>query len=120
MSIADPGGRDQVKGYIDGLQQRPTGGPTGTPACGAWRTASQQYDVLIVLTDGNPTAWEGEKPSTGDVDDYDVENAIHSANWVKSKGTRIVAVGFSGQSGGLNALNLTDHQRHRGVTTTTT
>ena len=106
VSIADAAGANQVKGYINGFSAA-NGGTNWDAGLRRVANASQQYDVLIVLTDGNPTAWEGEKSSTGDVDDYDVENAIHSANWVKSKGTRIVAVGFSGQSGGLNALNLT-------------
>ena len=106
VSIADPAGAAKVKGYIDGFSGA-DGGTNWDAGLRRVADATQQYDVLIVLTDGNPTAWEGEKKSTGDVDDYDVENAVHSANWVKSKGTRIVAVGFSGQSGGLNSLNLT-------------
>ncbi|HYO19698.1 MAG TPA: DUF5979 domain-containing protein, partial [Dermatophilaceae bacterium] len=106
VSIADPTGAAQVKGYIDGFSGA-DGGTNWDAGLRRVANASQQYDVLIVLTDGNPTAWEGEKSSTGDVNDYDVENAVHSANWVKSEGTRIVAVGFSGQSGGLNSLNLT-------------
>ena len=48
----------------------------------------------------------GETSSTGDVDDYDVENAVHSANWLKQIGTRVIAIGFSGQAGGLTATNL--------------
>ncbi|WP_217135830.1 SpaA isopeptide-forming pilin-related protein [Leucobacter chinensis] len=56
-------------------------------------TAEQQYDTLIVITDGDPTAYgtpgfEGTSVSNPRL--KDVEAAIFSANLLKGKGTRIV------------------------------
>ncbi len=114
VSIANPADATRVKGWINGFSNA-NGGTNWDAGLRRVAAAGQAYDVLIVLTDGNPTAWEGERGSTGTVNDYDVENAVHSANWVKlgpdgvrgtEDDTRIVSIGISGQAGGLTALNL--------------
>ena len=105
VSIADPAGATQVKGWINGFSKA-EGGTNWDAGLRRVADAPQQYDVVVVITDGNPTAWEGEKSSTSTINDYDVENAVHSANWVKSEGTRVVSIGVSGQSGGLSPVNL--------------
>ncbi len=104
VSIADPADATRVKGWINGF----SGASGGTNWDAGLRrvAAAEQYDVLIVLTDGNPTAWEGDTSTTSDINDYDVESAVHSANWVKATGTRIVAIGLSGERDGLTPLNL--------------
>ena len=105
VSIADQAGADQVKDTINGFSSA-GGGTNWDHALRQVAAASPQYDLAIMLTDGNPTAWRGETGSTSVVNDYDVEEAVHSANWVKELGTRVVAIGFSGQAGGLTATNL--------------
>ncbi len=105
ISIADQSGADQVISNINGLGN-PGGGTNWDYALRQVANAAPAYDLAIMLTDGNPTAWRGETSSTGDVNDYDVEEAVHSANWLKSLGTRVVSIGFSGSAGGLTATNL--------------
>ncbi|MEO1059053.1 MAG: DUF5979 domain-containing protein, partial [Actinomycetota bacterium] len=105
ISIADPVGANQVIANINGLSD-PGGGTNWDAALRQVANAAPFYDLAIMLTDGNPTAWLGDTSSIGDVDDYDVEEAVHSANWLKSLGTRVVSIGFSGAAGGLSPTNL--------------
>ncbi|GAA1861465.1 LPXTG cell wall anchor domain-containing protein [Microbacterium koreense] len=71
-------------------------------------TAPVDYDVVIVLTDGNPTAygttannrvngWNGLR---------DIEAGVLSSNLIKSKGTRVVTIGVGAGASGLSELNL--------------
>ena len=70
--------------------------------------ASPTYQLVVVLTDGNPTRF-GTDPIHGDGSNThftDVENGIFSANTVKAKGSRVVALGVGSGVSGLTALNL--------------
>jgi Prealbumin-like fold domain len=69
--------------------------------------ATQQYELVIVLTDGNPTRF-GTRPSGDGSNTHfvDVENGIFSANAVKAKGSRLVALGIGTGVQGLTGLNL--------------
>ncbi len=53
---------------------------------------TESYDAVLVLTDGDPTVWGSE--SSGSVRLVTVQEAVHSANAIKSEGTRIVGVGI--------------------------
>lgn len=70
--------------------------------------AAPSYDVLVVITDGNPTSFgTGSNPSQyGNNRLRDIEAGIFSANRVKSGGTRIVTVGVGNGAGGDSDLNL--------------
>ncbi|WP_051172468.1 SpaA isopeptide-forming pilin-related protein [Microbacterium indicum] len=77
--------------------------------------ATGHYDVAIVITDGNPTMY-GPNPTSGDSSvsgsgnftrDREVENAVFSANALKAKGTRVLAVGVgTGITDPTTARNL--------------
>ena len=70
--------------------------------------ATERYEVVIVLTDGNPSRW-GPPPAQGNGSTThfaDVENGIFSANAIKAKGTRVIALGVGRGVEGLTALNL--------------
>ncbi|GAB3155406.1 hypothetical protein GCM10027290_51490 [Micromonospora sonneratiae] len=70
--------------------------------------AQPHYEVLVVLTDGNPTRY-GANPLQGDGSNThfrDVETGIFSANAVKAEGTRVLAVGVGAGVTGITALNL--------------
>ncbi|PWD50969.1 hypothetical protein C8046_10205 [Serinibacter arcticus] len=69
---------------------------------------NRRYDMLVVLTDGNPTSFgTGNNPSQdGDNRLRDIEAGVFSANLVKASGTRIVAVGVGGGAGGDSNRNL--------------
>jgi len=70
---------------------------------GIYQVAEQQadlpagqkmYDLVIVLTDGNPTRYGAGTATTGSPTRFaEVEQAIFSANALKARGTRVVAVG---------------------------
>ncbi|WP_353943808.1 hypothetical protein ABII15_20715 [Streptomyces sp. HUAS MG91] len=69
--------------------------------------AAPVYDLVIVLTDGNPTRWSN--PYTGDGSNThfaDVEGGIFASNAVKAKGERVVAVGVGKGVEGISGLNL--------------
>ena len=85
------------------------GGTNWDRGFAAVAAAAQHYDVVAVITDGNPTFF-----STNPVEGpgnrtrfREVENGIFSANAVKAKNTRMIAVGVgSGVSSAAAGLNL--------------
>lgn len=69
--------------------------------------AQEHYDLVVVLTDGNPTRWSTEPLGDGSRTHFrDVENGIFSANAVKAKGSRVVALGVGTGVSGATGLNL--------------
>ncbi|MDX6741178.1 hypothetical protein [Actinocorallia sp. A-T 12471] len=61
---------------------------------GIWRAASAQerYDLILVVTDGDPTTWDD---LDGGVVTFDgLEAGIFSANAAKAAGTRVMAMGL--------------------------
>jgi uncharacterized repeat protein (TIGR01451 family) len=80
-------------------------------ANGAAGTANH-FDLVVFITDGSPTVY-GPKPQpsgnqgTGYTRFRELDNALASANLVKSQGSRVVAVGVgAGVSGAGAAYNL--------------
>jgi|GEM_PF-801515 len=72
-------------------------------------TAAPAYDVVVVITDGNPTQFGSTVPdrTTSSPNRVrDNEAGIFSANLVKAEGTRVVAVGVGPGAAGISALNL--------------
>ncbi|MEU3269728.1 hypothetical protein ABZ639_02720 [Saccharomonospora sp. NPDC006951] len=68
--------------------------------------AAEKYEVVVVLTDGNPTRY-GERHGDGSNTHFiDVENGIFSANAVKAKGSRVLGVGVGSGVEGVSSLNL--------------
>ncbi|MET7832652.1 VWA domain-containing protein [Micromonospora sediminicola] len=103
--VSDQAGANTVKDAINGL----TAGGTTNWDQGLWQIAAApfDYDAVIILTDGNPTVY-GPPPVQGSgsyTRFVEVENGIFSANAVKAKGTRVVAVGVgAGVSGAPDNL----------------
>ncbi|WP_395243784.1 VWA domain-containing protein [Agromyces sp. MMS24-K17] len=106
-AVSTAAGASTVKTWIDGLTA-PTNGTTNWDR-GLYQVAqvATVYDVVIILTDGNPTVYGTETAPGNFTRTREVENAIFSANAVKNKATRIVALGVgSGVSAPSTALNL--------------
>ena len=63
-------------------------------------------DLVVIVTDGNPTASDSITPGSDNA--AALADAITAAKAIKAQGTRIVAVGIdsSGPSGGLTTANL--------------
>lgn len=66
------------------------------------------FDLALVITDGNPTNFGNGVQGNGRSTRFtELENAVFSANQLKAKGTRVVAVGVGANAAGAqNALNL--------------
>ena len=104
--VSTDAGVDAVNAKINGL-----GVPSGSHAnwdAGLWQIASgsTSYDAVIVLTDGDPTRYGpgGAGGLTPDTSRFPaVENGIFSANALKHKGTKVIAVGIGATSAGSTA-----------------
>lgn len=70
--------------------------------------ASQAYDLAVIITDGNPTYYADPTQGNGSTTRFrEIENGIFSANALKARGTRLLAVGVgAGVSDAGAALNL--------------
>ncbi|MER5949746.1 hypothetical protein ABT127_27205 [Streptomyces sp. NPDC001904] len=105
MSVSTPAGASAFKAqYANWTLGAGTNWDQGLHAVA---TAQPVYDMVVVLTDGNPTRFS--KPSTGDGSNThfaDVEGGIFAANAVKAKGERVVAVGIGKGVEGVSGLNL--------------
>ncbi len=107
-SVSTPGGANTVKDRIDtyelgtytnwdrGLYQIVTG------------SADKKFDLVIVLTDGNPTVY-GANSGSSTTRFAEIEHGIFSANALKAMGTRVVAMGVgagvSGPADNLKAIS---------------
>ncbi|SBT48115.1 VWA domain-containing protein [Micromonospora auratinigra] len=103
--VSDQAGADSVKAAINSLT---AGGNTNWDQ-GIWQVAAApfDYDAAIVLTDGNPTVY-GPPPAQGPggfTRFQEVEQGVFSANALKARGTKIIAVGVgAGVSGAPDNL----------------
>ncbi|WP_431710939.1 SpaA isopeptide-forming pilin-related protein [Glutamicibacter uratoxydans] len=98
--------KNQIQQYVNALPTPNNGGNYGGTNWdeGFWKVAenSANYDLVVVLTDGNPT-FSGPGGNTGPGNSThmrELERAIASANAIKDKGTRVIPVGIGA---GLNA-----------------
>lgn len=74
----------------------------------AANTASNRFDVAVVITDGNPTTFNEPDQGDGATNRFqETEAGIFSANALKKEGTRVIAFGVgAGASGTTTARNL--------------
>ncbi|WP_199813116.1 vWA domain-containing protein [Streptomyces sp. NRRL F-5193] len=100
--------KDGAQAFKDLYQEWALGSGTNwDQGLNAVARSAPEYDLVVVLTDGNPTRFA--KPYTGDGTNThfaDVEGGIFSANAVKAKGSRIVAVGVGKGVEGISGINL--------------
>lgn len=72
---------------------------------GLWAVAqnASQYDLVVVLTDGNPT-FSGTGPTGPGSTTYfrELEQAVFSANAIKNQGKRVITVGIGDDLSGSN------------------
>lgn len=90
--VSTPAGADVVKDHIDDFD-------TPVEATNWDRGISQvagsgiDYDLAVILTDGNPTVYSNDEGPGNRTRFREVENGVFSANAVKALGIRLVAVG---------------------------
>lgn len=70
--------------------------------------AAPDYQVVVLLTDGNPTRFSADPllGSGGTTHFRDVENGIYSADAVKARGSRLLALGVGSGIDDVTRLNL--------------
>ncbi|WP_182141280.1 SpaA isopeptide-forming pilin-related protein [Schaalia sp. JY-X169] len=108
QSVETPAGANIVKGWYSTAGSNgqtanftPSGGTNWDD--GLWKTAqgalSNNYDIVFVLTDGNPTFSNNgrDRSGSGSMTTFrELERAVFSANAVKATDTRVVTVGIGG------------------------
>jgi uncharacterized repeat protein (TIGR01451 family) len=80
---------------IDSVYANASGGTNWDAGIFAAATAFTTPDMVVVVTDGNPTASRQNTSTTGSVDWYDFTDAVVSANVLKNSGARMVALAAS-------------------------
>ncbi|MGN0062704.1 MAG: VWA domain-containing protein [Nocardioides sp.] len=89
-SVADAAGAETVKRAIDGVDG--SGNTNWDEAL--FGQVDGELDVVMLITDGDPTAYGDGSNLSATTRLRDIEEAIHSANAVKKAGSQVVAVGI--------------------------
>lgn len=107
-SVATPAGATAIKNNINAYTA--VGGTNWDRGLFQVAQNAQNFDVAIIITDGNPTFYGAGSNPEGDGNDTrfrELEEAIASANAIKAKGTKLIAFGVgNGVSGAGPAANL--------------
>ncbi|WP_105186316.1 VWA domain-containing protein [Micropruina glycogenica] len=84
------------------------GGTNWDVGLAAVANATDVPDIVIIITDGNPTFYNNPASGPGDFTRLrEVENGIFSANAIRSQGARVIALGVgAGVSDSATAQNL--------------
>ncbi|MDQ2749519.1 MAG: SpaA isopeptide-forming pilin-related protein [Actinomycetota bacterium] len=88
--------------FVNGLPT-PSGGTNWDQGFAQAVTATKAYDLVVVLTDGNPTLDHTGSGNSSTTNFHNVDNGIYSANAIKNLGSRLVAIGI-GVNGGQDNL----------------
>lgn len=97
--VSTVAGANTVRNHIDGFST-PTEATNWDRGLYQVATSGTQYDLAVVLTDGNPTVYAGDEGPGNRTRFREVENGVFSANAVKALGTRVVAFGVGAGVGG--------------------
>lgn len=112
QQVATADGAAIVNGWFsnaDGTASfTPSGGTNWDRGLWAVHASGNDYDVAVVITDGNPTFYNAPQEGDGSTTRFrEVENGVLSANVVKEDGTRIVALGVgTGVTSAGSGINL--------------
>ncbi|MDR5700319.1 prealbumin-like fold domain-containing protein [Agromyces aerolatus] len=98
--------KNRIDGYIDSFYDWNYDSNGTNWDRGLWEVSknASQYDLVVVLTDGNPT-FSGTGPTGPGSSTYfrELEQAVFSANAIKNQGKRVITVGIGS---GLAPSNL--------------
>ncbi len=103
IPVSTTQGATAVNAFINGwaLPGGQDGGTNWDRAFATVAQQTQQYDIVVVITDGNPTFYGDPVQGPGNRTRFrEVENGIFSANAIKAKSTRMFAVGVGAGIGG--------------------
>ncbi len=105
VSLSTQAGVDSLNATIDAVYGRTAGGTNWD--AGLQLAIGSGSNLVVFITDGNPTARGGDTGSTNLVNLEDVEYGIASANSVKNANQTIWAVGVANTAeGGITPTNL--------------
>ncbi|MFF2272500.1 hypothetical protein ACFVTX_09515 [Agromyces sp. NPDC058136] len=97
--VSTVGGANTVRNHIDSFGT-PSGATNWDRGIYQVATSGTQYDIALVLTDGNPTVYANNEGPGNRTRFREVENGVFSANAVKALGTRVIAFGVGSGVGG--------------------
>ncbi|MEQ8718422.1 MAG: VWA domain-containing protein [Acidimicrobiales bacterium] len=107
VGVEDGANEIELKSDIDAIYASTGGGTNWDDAFDVVAGLATTPDLVVFLTDGNPTVYANGSGSSSTVSIIDVEEAAQSANSVKAKGSRVIAFGILPSSGGsTNPVNL--------------
>ena len=110
-SVAQSAGADALKSKINGFTIPQSSSDYYTNWDAGLSQIESGYDVVLFLTDGEPTRYGSNASGSGSSATLqNVEEAIHSANKVKATNAKVIAVGIGMGSG--NSL-AADKQRRK-------
>lgn len=117
-SVAQTADATKLKKAIDGFGPPPESNYYTNWDAGLAQVETDKYDVVLFLTDGDPTTYgPGTKTTSGNATLQTVEEAIYSANNLKAPkknpipkgddlpGTRVIAVGINKNKNGFPEAN---------------
>lgn len=90
--VSTPAGADVVKDHIDDFDT-PVEATNWDRGISQVAASGVDYDLAVILTDGNPTVYSNDEGPGNRTRFREVENGVFSANAVKALGIRMVAVG---------------------------
>ncbi|KRC60516.1 hypothetical protein ASE14_05750 [Agromyces sp. Root81] len=97
--VSTVAGANTVRDHIDSFST-PTEATNWDRGISQVATSNTQYDIALVLTDGNPTVYANDEGPGNRTRFREVENGVFSANAVKALGTRVIAFGVGSGVGG--------------------
>ena len=98
-SLSTQSGADTANNWVDTNIKNPAGGTNWDQGIYQAVTPTKAYNLVVILTDGNPTTDHNGTGSGNNTRFANIENGIYSANALKALGTSVVAIGI-GVSGG--------------------
>ncbi|MBM7829980.1 putative repeat protein (TIGR01451 family) [Agromyces cerinus] len=97
--VSTVAGANTVRNHIDSFST-PTEATNWDRGIYQVAASGTQYDIALVLTDGNPTVYANDEGPGSRTRFREVENGVFSANAVKALGTRVIAFGVGSGVGG--------------------
>ena len=109
-SVMTPEGAQTIADKVNGIERPTQGGTNWDRAFAAIASASEEYDALLFVTDGNPTQYGSPAQGPGNSTNVTtITRAVESANAVKAKGTRIIGVGATDNLSGNPLDQFREH-----------
>jgi uncharacterized repeat protein (TIGR01451 family) len=111
-SLATADGVAAFDAYVQGVQRpaQAQGGTNWDRAFAAVAASAEQYDAMLLVTDGNPTQYASPAQGPGSsTNQATIDAAVRSANDVKAEGTRVIPIGVQDNLAGQALADFREH-----------